>query len=138
LFVVFDYSVDGYAFKALADTWAVAPGPEQAELLRTLDVLLALGSGTFRAELLLFYGLTVFLAGLAVAFDGGYPVWFGAIGAAAGAFVVAAGLLALAGTALRIDALVFAVILPIEGVWMLALGTMLWRRARRMRGVAHP
>lgn len=129
LFVVFDYALDGYAFKLLADAWAASSGEEQAALSQTFDTMLAIGSGTFRAELLLFYGVTMLLAGLAVTLDGRYPVWFGGIGAAAGAVAMLFGLAGFAGIEFRADVLVFVAVLPIEGLWLLALGVLMWRRA---------
>jgi hypothetical protein len=129
LFVIFDYALDGYAFKVLADQWAVAPGERQADLMRIFDTMLTIASGTLRAELLLFYGVSVLLAGLAVALDGGYPRWFGALGAVAGALVVLMALLGFAGVSFRIDFLIFVIVLPLEGLWLLALGVLMWRRA---------
>ena len=134
VFVVFDYGVDGYALKILADEWATRSGPEQAQLLLMAETALWFLNGTFRSEIVVFYGLTVLLAGLAVAFDGRYPVWFGGIAAVAGAAVLVNGLLSLAGVGLGgQDFLVFVVILPIEALWLLVLGLLMWRRAGRVR-----
>ena len=83
VFVVFDYGVDCLALKILADEWAARSGPEQAQLLLMAETALWLLNGTFHSEIVVFYGLTVLLAGLAVAFDGRYPVWFGGIAAVA-------------------------------------------------------
>jgi hypothetical protein len=136
-FLTFDYGVDGYALWALANEWAAASGPEKAQLLMMTDTALALLNGTFRSEIVILYGLTVLLAGLAVALDGRYPVWFGTIGAIAGAAVLVNGLLSYAGVSLtRQDFLVFVVILPVESLWLLALGVLMWRRAGRLSHVA--
>jgi hypothetical protein len=134
VFVLFDYGVDGYALKLLADTWAAASGAEQAQLLLMADTALWFLNGTFRSEILVFYGLTVLLAGLAVAHDGRYPVWFGRIATIAGAAVLVNAMLSYAGLSLtRLDLQVFVVILPIESLWLLALGVLMWRRAGETR-----
>ena len=136
VFVVFDYGVDGYALKILADAWAAASEPQQAQLLLMADTAVWFLNGTFRSEIVVFYGLTVLLAGLAVALDGRYPVWFGGIGAAAGATVFVNGILSFAGASLSPvageDFLVFVVILPLESLWLLALGILMWQRAGRV------
>ena len=77
MFVIYDYGVDGYALWALAEEWAAAAGPERANALQMADTAIAILNGTFRSEILIFYGLTFLLAGLAVALDGRYPAWFG-------------------------------------------------------------
>ena len=140
-FVIFDYGVDGYAFKILADEWAAASGPQQAQLQLMAETAVWFLNGTFRSEILVFYGLTVLLAGLAVALDGRYPVWFGGIAAVAGGVVFVNGILSFAGTSLSPaageDFLVFVVILPLESLWLLALGILMWQRAGRVRTATH-
>lgn len=130
MFTIFDYSVDGYDLWVLAEEWAAAPGPEQTQLVQMTDTVITLLNGTFRSEILVFYGLTFLLAGLAVAFDGRYPAWFGGIAAIAGGAVLLNGLLSFVGASLpRQDFLVFVVIVPIESLWLLILGVLMWRRA---------
>jgi hypothetical protein len=132
---VFTFSVDGYVFKILADAWAASSGAEQASLLPMTDTLLKLLNGPFRIEIMVWYGLTFMLAGMLVAFDGRYPTWFGAIGASAGGAELVAGMASLAGSALTVagaglplDRLIFLLTMPLEGIWMLALGALMWRR----------
>jgi hypothetical protein len=129
-FVIFDYGVDGLAFGILADEWAAASGPDQLALQRMAETGIWLLNGTFRSEIVIFYGLTVLIAGLAVVFDGRYPVWFGTTGALAGGAVLVNGLLSYAGVrVLQEDLLLFVVTLPVECVWLLTLGVLMWRRA---------
>ncbi len=130
-FSVFDYAVDGYAFHALAVDWAAASGQAQEHLALMASAALRLLYGTGRTEIALFYGLTFLLAGLAVALDGRYGAWFGAIGALMGVAALLAGLWALAGAKLAPDFLLFVVVVPLEGLWLLALGVLMWRQAGR-------
>ena len=133
-FSIFNYSVDGYAFGILATDWAsTASAAERAALQERVEAAVWFLNGTFRAEISLFYGLTFLLAGLAVALDGRYRRAFGAVGAAAGAVVLLVGTSSFAGLNLIQDWLVFAVIMPIEGIWLLALGVQMWRRGGRVR-----
>ena len=111
---------------------AAASGAERTALLQAFEAMLAIASGTFRAELLLFYGVTMLLAGLAVALDDLYPVWFGGVGAAAGMVVTLFGLAGFAGISFRADVLGFVAVLPIEGLWLLALGVLMWRRSSQL------
>jgi hypothetical protein len=128
-FSLFDFAIDGYALGMLAREWASASGPEQGALLRMAETGLWMLNGTLRAEIVVFYGLTFFLAGLAVALDGRYPPWFGRAGAAIGTVVAIDGLLSFAAIRLlQEDQLVFLVALPLESLWLLALGVLVWRR----------
>lgn len=142
-FSILTYSVDGFVFKMLADSWAAASGSERAELLLILNVMLKLLNGPFRVEILVWYGLTFFLAGLVVSLERRFPRWLGLIGAAAGAAGCVSGMvslagieLAVAGIGLPLDRLVFLLALPIEGIWMGMLGVLMWRRSHRIRVAA--
>ena len=137
VFVIFDYGIDGYALKILADEWARASGPERAQLLLMAETAIWFLNGTFRAEIAVMYGLTVLIAGLAVTLDGRYPRWFGTTAAVAGAAVLVNALTSFAGIGLgNQDFLVFIVILPIENLWLAALGILMWRRAGRVRATS--
>jgi hypothetical protein len=135
VFVVFDYGVDGYALKTLADQWATASGPEREALQRLAETGIWLLSGTFLSEIVILYGLSMALAGVAVTLDGRYPRWFGAAGAVAGVLVLGNGLLTFAGLDVSpaggTDLLVFVMILPLEALWLMILGCFMWRHARR-------
>lgn len=129
-FALFDFAVDGYALGVLAREWATTSGSEQATLQRMAETGLWLLNGTLRVEIVVFYGLTFLLAGLGVALDGRYPAWFGRAGAVIGALVAVNGLLSFADVhLLQEDQLVFLLALPLESLWLLALGLLMWRRA---------
>jgi hypothetical protein len=140
VFSVFTFSIDGYVFKMVADTWATSSGEEQAQAALILTMLLKLLNGPFRIEIMIWYGLTFMLAGLVVCAEARYSTVVGAIGAVAGALGTLAGLASLAGWSitlgsipLPLDRLVFLLTMPIEGAWMVVLGVLMWRRAGRAR-----
>jgi hypothetical protein len=141
-FVIFDYGIDGYALGVLATEWDAASGAQQVELVQRADTAIWLLNGTFRSEIFIFYGLTVLLAGLGIAFDRRYPTWFGGIGALAGAAVAVVALSSFSGTSLTPiegeDFFLFVTVLPVESAWLLALGVLMWRRASREAATAMP
>jgi hypothetical protein len=137
-FVAFDYSVDGYALKVLADEWASATGAEQLALQRMAETGIWMLSGTFHHEILTFYGLTMLLAGLVVRLDGGYPRGLGTVGIVVGAAAGVQGAVEFAGVTLPsigglgLDFLVFVLVIPTELIWLVVLGISMWRRARTL------
>jgi hypothetical protein len=73
---IVDFSVDGYALRQLSDAWAVASPSEQASLeVATRAVLVALG-GVSLSSIIILWGVTPVLYGVAVAREG-YPSWLG-------------------------------------------------------------
>jgi hypothetical protein len=46
IFLIFNYAVDGYAFKVLADEWATSSGAHRANLELAFDTILVIASGT--------------------------------------------------------------------------------------------
>jgi hypothetical protein len=133
MFTIFDYSVDGYDLWVLAARWTAATAAERADEAQMTQTVITLQNGTFRSEMLIFYGLTFLLAGLAVTLDGQYPAWFGGIAALAGGVVLLTALLSFVGVGVpRQDVLVFAVIMPLESLWLLILGVLMWRRGRQI------
>jgi hypothetical protein len=135
VFAAFDYLVDGYALKVLADQWAAASGPEEEAMVRMADTGIWLLTGVAQGEVIVMFGLTFLLAGVAVVLDGRYPRLFGVIGAVAGGAVLLSGLARIAGLDLSpsegVDFLFFLVIVPVDTVWLLTLGVLMWRRANR-------
>src|SRR5262249_3010198 len=129
LFSLLGYALAGYAFGSLAGDWASATGDRKADLQLMAETGLRLVYGTARTEIVTFYGLTFLLGGLGIALDGRWLRWFGVVGALAGGVVVILGSAALGGAPLAPDKLVFVGIIPIEGVWLLVLGPLLWKSA---------
>ncbi|MDP9366431.1 MAG: DUF4386 family protein [Chloroflexota bacterium] len=126
--VVF-FSIDGVALKGAADAWAAAPPSERAGPLQTAEAVLLLQRSQFHSAIAFFLGLPFVLFGLAVVFDRTYPAWIGWIGVVAGAGALVTGTTRFVGLDLVPDELLFGGFgLPL-GLWMIATGALMWRRA---------
>ena len=131
LHVVF-FSIDGYALKGAADAWAAAPGSEREGLLRAGDLVLLLQNSQFVSAIALVLGLPFVLFGLAVAFSRAYPAWLGWLGAAAGAGALFTGATRFVGIELVPDPVLFGVFGLGVGLWMAAMGALMWKRAGKL------
>ncbi|WP_135237154.1 hypothetical protein [Nocardia sp. CS682] len=130
VFVV-DYTIDGYAFKRIADQWAAA-GPGDAEQLPVAETLFAMLYGTVTASATWTFGLPFLLIGLAVAVGRGYPRWLGWVVTVTGSGSVIGGVatyLAWHPSAGFVAALGFN---AASTMWLAVMGVLMLRRARRM------
>lgn len=125
--------LDGVAAKQLADQWAAAP-----ESAATIALGLVSANETINFALgglfnLSFAALPFILFGLAVARSTIYPRWLGWVGFGAGVGSVAAGLVqAFTGTPTT-TSLILTIIGPtVITLWLVVMGTLLWRRSRHM------
>jgi hypothetical protein len=126
--VAVDMTLDGVGLKNFADTWAASPLDEQAALLRVAEGIFALVTSLYVASIALFLGLPFLLFGLATARSGRYPAWLGWFGAAGGLGLLAIGCWLFVGGPLFLLAFL-ALLSAIPITWLLAMGTLLWRRA---------
>jgi len=125
--------LDGVAAKQLADQWAAAP-PEEAAV--ALQIVLANETINFALASsfnIVFAGLTFIPFGLAVALSGAYRPWLGWIVVVAGIASVGAGLIQAFTGEPTMASRVLTIIGPtVITLWVLMLGVLLVRRARRM------
>jgi hypothetical protein len=123
-----EFSVDGYALLTLAAAWAVAAPSERPDLeFGARLVLVALG-GPSTSALVILWGSTLALYGLAVKREG-YSTWLGWARAASGAAI--SGL----GTVQFLEPnVVFPGVLfdgggtVVSQLWSFVLGIAMWRR----------
>ena len=119
-------AVDGVSLKRLADLYAEGgahPSSAQffaAEAVRWVEVGI---NAVFR----LFLGLTMLLAGLAIAWSETYPRWFGWLGLALAivAWIVRGTVVWFTGFSYLG---MLAVPSPLAALWLIALGLLMWQR----------
>jgi hypothetical protein len=126
---VVDSSISGFGLTALANAWANAQASEQADLLRIGDTLLYVLNGTWTSVHSYFHGVPFILAGLAVVFSRRYPAWLGSLGVVGGAGSLVGGGLMFFDVGLGRQRY-FVVFAQIVSLWMVAMGVLMWRRAR--------
>ena len=124
-------ATDGFAMPQLARSWLDAPPTEKATALRIADALEQAQYAVFSLSIVLFLGIGIFLYGLATVVSSVYPKALGwlAMLSGAGAFVVGV-VQALAGPSFRGTELVFVLVSVLITVWVLSMGTVMWRKAR--------
>jgi hypothetical protein len=127
---VTEFSADGYALPTLAAAWAVAPPTERATLEMGARLALVVLGGPSTSALVILWGSTLVLYGLAVHWEG-YPAWFGRVGVAVGAAIAVLGTVQF----LWPNVVFPGVVLYGGGTivtqpWTFALGVAMWRRAR--------
>lgn len=127
LFIV-DYSIDGYALKRVADTWAASSGADADSSRAVGEAVVAILRGTVTATVTWAFGLPFLLAGIAVGSGRGYPRWAGWVAVVTGG----AGLLGGIGTYLGTGEAAFLLALAggaASSLWLAAMGVLMWRRA---------
>lgn len=125
--------LDGVAAKVLADRWAVAPPEEAATALRIVLANETINFALASSFNIVFAGATFILFGLAVALSGVYRSWLGWVVVAAGIVSVGAGLIQAFTGEPTLASFVLTIIGPtVITLWLLVIGVLLVRRARRM------
>lgn len=126
--------IDGFALKTLADRWAAAgPAAAKASALADLATVRELDQVVAALAMLLHFGVTTALIGLATWESPAYGRRLGAVALAAAATGMASGSLeTLTG---EVTVLSFLVLLTVSLVlfsaWLLAAAVRLWRRTGR-------
>jgi hypothetical protein len=127
------FSIDGYVLTELADRWATAPPAEREEVARMGELVhTLLRQPLFVVELLFLFGLPFALIGLGIALDWAYPAWFGWAGFVVGAATFVTGATWFVGLRVIPELVLFAALLPLEWMWTLALGVVMWRTSSKL------
>lgn len=123
------FAGDGIAEKTLAQAFVAAPPAERAAALHAAEALTALNFALFSVMMVLYFGLTYVVFGLAVLADGTYNRWMGAWPLLAGLAMIPVGLVQmLSGPSSRTFGF-FGVFSLALTVWVLVMGIKLGRRA---------
>lgn len=117
------------AYGEVAEDWAAAPAEEKETLLNVASALDDVDFTMFSVSVVLFYGVTFILTGLAVAVSDAYPRRLGWIAVLGGTGAAIAGIVQLFTGPSVVTLFVFPAFAALLAVWMLAMGLLLWRRA---------
>ena len=121
---------DGIAMKGLAKAWATAPETEKAAALRVASAVAEINLALFSVFIILFFGATFILYGLAVLTSNAYPRWLGWVAVLAGLASALIGLnQAYRGPSVLVTNVLFVIFSVILTLWVLVMAVILWRKA---------
>ena len=123
--------IDGIASKVIADAWAAATGPEKATALMISEALEEIDIGLFSIYIIVFFGITFILYGLAVALSEVYPKWLGWVAVALGIASFTVGTVhAYVGLSVLGTVYLFSGFASLLIVWVFVMGILMWRKTR--------
>jgi hypothetical protein len=124
-----EFSIDGYALPTLAETWVAAPPSQRAELEFGARLALVIIGGPSTSALVILWGSTLILYGLAVKLEGYSSMWLGWAGIVFGAVIFAFGTVQfLEPNDIYPGALFYGGGTVVSQIWTLILGVAMWRR----------
>ena len=125
--------LDGLASKAIHVAWANAPAAEKATALQIALAMEEIDVGLFTIYIIVFFGITFMLYGLAVSLGETYPRWMGWIAFILGLASLVVGLIqAYTGLSPTLTNIGFATLASLLLVWLFVMGILLWRKAGAM------
>ena len=123
-------AVEGIAIKRVAVAWASAPRGEKAVAFRVADALVQIQWALDSVWILIFFGVTFILYGVAVVLSDVYPKWLGWVAVGGG---LGSSLLGLHIGYHGASSLVFNILFPIFSIlltaWIFMMGVLLWRKS---------
>ncbi|MCH8199292.1 MAG: hypothetical protein IIA54_04385 [Chloroflexi bacterium] len=124
-------AIDGIASKVVHDTWAAATGSDKAMALMISEALEEIDIGLFSIVIIVFFGITFILYGLAVALSEVYPKWLGWVAVALGVGSFTLGTVqAYVGLSVLGTNFLFAGFASLLTVWVLVMAILMWRKTR--------
>jgi hypothetical protein len=122
-----EFSIDGYALPTLAETWAVASPSERPDLEFGARLVLVAIGGPSTIALVMLWGSTLVLYGLAVKKEG-YSSWLGWTGVITGAVITVLGTIQFLKPNIFPGALFYGGGTLVSQLWTVVLGVAMWRR----------
>jgi hypothetical protein len=127
--------IDGLASKATHDAWAAAPEAEKAVALRVAEAMENVDVGIFSVWIILFFGATFILYGLAVAMSDNFPKWLGWVAAALGLISLVVGFYqSYDGLSVEVTNYAFATVATPLTVWVLVMAILMGRKTMQTDG----
>lgn len=121
---------DGIAAKALAVAWANAPAAEKSAAFAAAFAIEQFNFGLFSIFIVVYFGVTVLLYGLAVSTSAVYPKVLGWVAILDGLGAALTGLVqAYNGPSVLVTNVLFPIFSVIATLWVVAMGVLLWQRA---------
>lgn len=123
-------ATDGIAVKVLANAWAGAPDAEKAGMFRMAHALAWINFAVFSIWTTVFFGVTIFLYGVASLRSAAYPKWLGWVAVLASIGSALIGLnLVYRGPSALVGNVLFPIFSIIITIWVFVMGALLWRKA---------
>lgn len=123
-------ATDGIAVKTLARAWVNAPEAEKAAAFSSAHALAQVNLALFSVWIIVFWGVTILLYGLAVTTSDAYPRWLGWVAILAGLGSALIGLnQAYKGPSYLVSNVLFVIFSLIITIWVFVMGVLMWRKA---------
>lgn len=127
-------ATDGIAIKALARAWMNAQAAEKAAAFNVGHALATVNLALFSVWIIVFWGVTIILYGLAVMTSHAYPKWLGWVAILAGLGSAWIGLRqAYTGPSFLVSNVLFVIFSLIITLWLLVMGVLLWFKTNSAR-----
>lgn len=121
---------DGIVAKAAATAWANAPAAERAVAFRIAAAVEQFDLALFSLFIVIFFGMTILLYGLAILTSAAYPQWLGWVAVLEGLASIPPGFIqAYNGPSVLVTNILFPIFSSIATVWGLLMGIHLWRKS---------
>jgi hypothetical protein len=121
--------IDGLASKATHDAWAAAPEAEKAVALRVAEAMENIDVGIFSVWIILFFGATFILYGLAVAMSDNFPKWMGWVAVVLGLVSLVLGFYqSYDGLSVEVTNYGFASAATLLTLWVLVMAVLMGRK----------
>ncbi len=134
--MIVQMGVDGIARYATAVDWMNAPAAEKAIAFGVGKAVHAIGAGLFSLWVIVLFGVTYILFGLAVALGEGYPRWLGWVAVVTAIGLVLVGVSeSFTGYSNLTTNILFPILAFVITVWVLVIGILMWRKAAAMPAV---
>lgn len=123
-------AVDGLALKVVADAWDSGPPEERYTFFRIGNSMAEIALALFSIWIIVFWGLTFVLYGLAVSLSDVYPKWLGWGASVVGTVGIVIGVVqAFNGPSTLVSNVLFGVVAVLLTVWLLVIGGLMWRNS---------
>ena len=124
-------ALDGITSKVIHNAWAAAPKAQKAAALRVAEMMEEIDIGIFSIYIILFFGLTFLLYGLAVAMSESYPKWLGWVAVVLALASLIVGIVqAFTGLSVLVTNTLFASFSSLLTLWVLIMGILTWRKTK--------